>query len=62
MENQLLGADGLRAVVSIKCARKFVWYELAHHYFQAAYTESPKVEITPGSKYSDYCAVLVLFP
>ncbi|KAH7687761.1 hypothetical protein AAVH_40686, partial [Aphelenchoides avenae] len=47
MENHLLGVDGIRALVSIKCARKFVWYELAYQYFQAAYTEAPKVETDP---------------
>lgn len=61
MGNCLLGADRLSAIVSIKCARKFVGYELAYHYFQAAYTEAPKVETEHGPKYSDKCGMLVLF-
>lgn len=62
MRNQLLGADGLRAIASIKCARRFVWYELAYQYFQAAYTEAPKIEVVPDSKYNDNCGMLVMFP
>ncbi|KAH7721705.1 hypothetical protein AAVH_10784 [Aphelenchoides avenae] len=53
MKNQLLVSDGLRALVSIKCAKKFVWYELAYQYFQAAYTEVSKVETDSGTKYDN---------
>lgn len=49
-------------VVAIaKCARKFIWYELAYRYFQAAWTNSFAIPITPDSDYSSNCGMIVLF-
>lgn len=62
MENKLTSSDGLRAVVAIKCARHFVWYELGYQYFPAAYTEAPTIRVDQPTTYSSNCGMLVLFP
>ncbi|KAH7707554.1 hypothetical protein AAVH_25211 [Aphelenchoides avenae] len=40
MVHQLISEDTFHTLVAVKCARTFVWYQLAYEYFQAAHTTS----------------------
>lgn len=48
-------------IVVVKCARMFIWYELAYRYFQAAWTNSYEIPFTQDSDYKSNCGMLVLF-
>ncbi|KAH7715847.1 hypothetical protein AAVH_16760 [Aphelenchoides avenae] len=63
IEGKLNGAlSEFNAVAVIKCARKFVWYELGYRYFQAAWTNSVDIPSEHESDYSSKCGRIVLFP
>ncbi|KAH7715855.1 hypothetical protein AAVH_16769 [Aphelenchoides avenae] len=53
-----------RAVIAIKCARKFVWYELGYRYFQAAWTNAVAIPTSypSANDYSYKCGNTVVFP
>lgn len=62
MGNRLISYDTFHTLVVVKCAKQFVWYQLAYQYYQAAYTTSLyKIEIGSG-KYDSDCALIALFP
>lgn len=62
MVHQLISEDTFHTLVAVKCARTFVWYQLAYEYFQAAHTTSDySIEFGHG-KYDSSCALLALFP
>lgn len=51
-----------RAVVAIKCAKKFVWYELGYRYFEAAWTNAVTISSSHGNEYSFKCGTTLVFP
>lgn len=57
----LLGANKLHAIAAIRCAKKFVWYELAYFYFPAGYSNTQALEFRSESSYSSDCGAIYMF-
>ncbi|KAH7680227.1 hypothetical protein AAVH_41402 [Aphelenchoides avenae] len=53
---------GFGTVVVVKCARKFVWYELAWKHFSAAWSTSKHQFFVNEGTYSSTCALIVFIP
>lgn len=50
------------AVVAVRCAYEFVWYELGWRYYKAAETTSEYVLSRYDGEYNDACGQLIFFP
>ncbi|KAH7708361.1 hypothetical protein AAVH_24398 [Aphelenchoides avenae] len=62
LEDKLFGQDAFGTVVVVKCARKFVWLELAWKHFMAAWSTSQYQYFVDEGTYSSTCALIVFFP
>ncbi|KAH7695189.1 hypothetical protein AAVH_37756 [Aphelenchoides avenae] len=67
LKYEFTGEGGFRTMLVTKCARKFVWYELAWQQFRAAwssshrYNEHLEIFATNGN-YDKQCVSIVLIP
>ncbi|KAH7707066.1 hypothetical protein AAVH_25696, partial [Aphelenchoides avenae] len=56
LEYKFTGEGGFRTMLATKCARKFVWYELAWHQFRAVWSTSNKQIFVSSGNYDTQCA------
>lgn len=56
------GRREFTAVLVIRCAYEFVWYELGWRYYEAAATTSEYVVSRYDGDYNDACGQLIFLP
>ncbi|KAH7709654.1 hypothetical protein AAVH_23066 [Aphelenchoides avenae] len=59
---RLTGQDNFSAATVIKCAKTFVWYELAYRYDTAVWTTSNFTMTSREAAYNSNCASIILLP
>ncbi|KAH7720400.1 hypothetical protein AAVH_12115 [Aphelenchoides avenae] len=62
LKYKFTGQGGFRTMLVTKCARKFVWYELAWQHFRAAWSTADNQIFVSSGNYDTQCVSVVLIP